>query len=116
MKKRLLLAPVAVMIVATGLAYMDCIPSDWFHEPWDKIGPLTLYGWLAAAMTVVLPAGWQRWALWAPMLLGLADEWTQSLSRNRSSDVWDFLADTAGIVLAYLLVRSGRLLHFSHTQ
>jgi VanZ family protein len=116
MKKRLLLAPVAVITVATGLAYMNGIPNGWFQAPWDKIAHLTLYGWLAAAMAVVLPRDWRQGALWIPMLFGVADEWAQSFSRNRSSDVLDFLADATGIVLAYLLVRSGRILHFVQTR
>jgi VanZ family protein len=41
------------------------------------------------------------WALAGPLLLGIVDEVTQSLARNRSSDIWDLAADAVGITVAY---------------
>jgi VanZ family protein len=53
----------------------------------------------------VLPQRWRHWALTGPILLGIVDEVTQSLSRNRSADVWDLAADTVGIALVYAVAQ-----------
>ena len=106
MKKWILLAPVAVIVTASTMAYLQMIPSGLFYSPCDKLAHMALFGWLAAAMAVVLAPRWRAFALWTPLALGLADELTQSLSRSRSADVLDFAADTAGVILAYAFFRS----------
>lgn len=106
MKKWILLSPIAVIVAASAMAYLQMIPGGFFHPPWDKAAHMAIYGWLAAALAIVLAPRWRAFALWAPLALGLADELTQSLSRNRSADALDFAADTVGVILGYAFFRS----------
>ncbi len=106
MKKWILLAPIAVIVTVSTLAYLQMIPGGVFHSPWDKAAHMAIYGWLAAALAIVLAPRWRAFALWTPLALGLIDELTQSLSRHRSADAYDFAADTAGIILGYAFFRS----------
>lgn len=100
----LLLLPVAVIALATTLAYLGRIPGGWFHAPWDKAAHAVLYGWLAACLAQTLPSRWLHWALTGPLLLAIFDEVTQSLARHRTADVWDLAADAVGIAVAYALL------------
>lgn len=112
--RRFLLAAVAVLAMASVLAYLNRIPAGWFRGPWDKAGHMVLYGWLAAAIACALPRRWRRFALWGPLLLGVVDELAQTLSPNRSADPWDFLADAVGIAVASALVRLSANLGGAH--
>ena len=103
-KQLLLAAPIAVIAIASLLAYANWLPSGWFHAPWDKAGHGLLYGWLAACLVHTLPGAHRPWAMTLPLLVAIADEVTQSFSRVRSPDVWDLAADAVGIVLAYCLM------------
>lgn len=106
MKKWILLSPIAVIFVASTMAYLQMIPGGLFHSPWDKAAHMAIFGWLAAALAIVLPLRFRDFSLWAPLALGLADELLQSLSAHRSSDLMDLAADTAGVILGYALFRS----------
>ncbi len=106
MKKWILLAPIAVIVSASAMAYLQLIPGGLFHSPWDKAAHMAIYGWLAAALAIVLAPRFRAMALWTPLALGLADELAQSLSKHRSADINDFAADTAGIILGYAFSRS----------
>jgi VanZ family protein len=104
-KRLLLAAPVFVMTLATLLAYTGKIPYGLFRAPWDKVAHGALYGWLAACAFQALPSRHRRWAWAGPLLLGVVDECTQTLSRQRSADPWDFAADACGIAVAYWWMR-----------
>lgn len=106
MKKWILLSPVAVIVTASTMAYCQLIPGGFFHTPWDKAAHLAIYGWLAAALAVVLEPRFRAFALWTPLALGLADELLQSLSKHRSADAMDFTADAVGVLIGYALFRS----------
>ena len=106
MKNWILLAPVAVIVIASAMAYLQLIPGGLFHSPWDKAAHMAIYGWLAAALAIVLAPRFRVFAFWAPLALGLADELSQTLSKSRSADIWDFAADSAGIILGYAFFRS----------
>jgi VanZ family protein len=105
-KKWILLAPVAVIVTASTMAYLRMIPGGLFYSPWDKLAHMALFGWLAAAMAVVLAPRWRAFALWMPLALGIADEFAQSFSTHRSADAMDFAADATGIIVAYAFFRS----------
>jgi VanZ family protein len=81
---------------------------------WDKLLHLTEFGVLAVLFYRAFTgegAGWQlaaMLALLATSLYGATDEWHQAFVPMRSSDVRDWIADTAGgavAILAYALVR-----------
>lgn len=95
------------MVAVTILAYTNNIPSGWFRAPADKVAHAVLYGWLAGCAAYVTPPARRVWAWAGPLLVAVADELTQSYSRLRSPDIWDFAADALGIALAYTLVTTG---------
>lgn len=98
----------AFMLLVSALAYLGLIPTGWFRSPFDKVMHGLLFGLLALSLHAWLPPR-RRILAWAiPLALGALDEGAQSLSRSRSSDVRDFAADAAGIVLAGRLARIKR--------
>lgn len=76
-------------IAAPGIKYID------------KIGHFGVYG-LLATLLCRLGSGWRAgwWALLAVSLYGVSDEWHQSFVPGRSTEVADWVADTAGGALA----------------
>ncbi|HEX6937837.1 MAG TPA: VanZ family protein [Longimicrobiales bacterium] len=78
--------------------------------PVDKLAHFFLYGILGA----LAARGWQRsgrrpgwgWPILAIWLLGAWDEWRQREVAGRSSDVADWVADAAGSLAAFALIRA----------
>jgi VanZ family protein len=70
----------------------------------DKVAHFGVYAMLAT-MTVRLGRGGRAaaGALLAVSFFGFTDEWHQSFVPGRSSDVWDWVADTSGAAVAVLL-------------
>jgi VanZ family protein len=80
-------------VVTTGVTRID-----------DKFVHFSVYG-LLATLVCRVRGGW-RGAIWALLLTsayGASDEWHQSFVPGRSSDVADWIADTAGAALGVLL-------------
>lgn len=70
----------------------------------DKVAHFGAYG-LLATLVCRVGSGWKG-ALWGLLLasaFGVSDEWHQSFVPGRSSDVFDWVADTVGATLAVSL-------------
>ena len=89
-------------MTASGMAYLNLVPGQWFRTPFDKVAHFLAFGAVTFCLPPWLPARRVSLALWIPLVLAGADEMTQTLSRRRSPDVLDFAADAAGIGFAYL--------------
>ncbi|HEY0304860.1 MAG TPA: VanZ family protein [Longimicrobiales bacterium] len=84
------------------------VPTVDTPLPLDKAAHFLLYG----ALGVLTTLGWRRARYWPRLALpiacaiavGAADELHQRAVANRSSDVVDWFADTAGILTACWLV------------
>ena len=70
----------------------------------DKLVHFAAYGLLATLICRQWP-GWRGagWALLLASAYGASDEWHQSFVPGRSSDVFDWVADTAGAALGVTL-------------
>ena len=70
----------------------------------DKVIHFAVFG-LLATLVCRLGRGWQAaaWSLLAVSAFGATDEWHQSFVPGRSSEVADWIADTAGAALAVIL-------------
>ncbi len=92
---------VAFVVAASLLA----VPAPPGPPGIDKVQHLLAYGALMGWWGMVQP---QRRIAWAVglLLLGLALEFAQSRTGYRTLDAWDALANTAGIVLALVLLRT----------
>jgi VanZ family protein len=69
----------------------------------DKVGHFLVFGLLATLVVRALPP--QRWG-WAIVLVagyGFLDEWRQSFTPGRLVEVADWVADTAGALVATVL-------------
>jgi VanZ family protein len=75
----------------------------------DKYLHLASYGFLTLlAFRSFRKSGIRHAAAWAVLfavLVGLADEGIQALGRRRTPDRYDLLADSAGAVLAMIVIR-----------
>lgn len=75
-------------------------------QHFDKVVHFSVYGLLG---TLVCRAGRGRagawWALAVVSAYGATDEWHQSFVPGRSSELGDWIADTAGAALAIVLYR-----------
>lgn len=97
--------PLAFFVAASAMAYLGLVSVALFESPWDKTVHFLVYGAIAFTLPPWLPARFASLALWLPLGLAGADEWVQALSSRRTSDVWDFAADAAGIALACAIHR-----------
>ncbi len=74
----------------------------------DKLAHFGVFG-LLATLVLRTPAVWSRprWRAWlavgAVSLFGITDEWHQSFTPGRAVEFADWVADTAGAVLAVVL-------------
>ena len=70
----------------------------------DKVAHFGVYG-LLATLACRLGGGWRAaaWALLAVSAYGATDEWHQSFVPGRSTELADWIADTAGAALAVSL-------------
>lgn len=73
------------------------------RPPFDKLYHAVNFGVLAALLYLATGRAWL--AVLLASLYGVSDELHQSFVPGRSSDVTDWLADTAGAFLAVLVVR-----------
>ncbi len=74
--------------------------TTWVPD-FDKIAHFSVYGLLATLLVRVMPTRRGPWvAIVVVSLFGVSDEWHQSYTPGRSSDVMDWLADTVGAALA----------------
>ena len=78
--------------------------ADKFYH----LGEYLILGWLLArafrvSLRVPYPVMAAMMALAFGILIGASDEYSQSFVPGRDSNVLDFLADTAGLVLAQIL-------------
>jgi VanZ family protein len=89
------------------------VPTVETRLPLDKAAHFLLYGVLGALAT----NGWRRARFWPKLAIPLAcaiavgavDELHQARVANRSSDIVDWFADTAGILTAsWLVMRMSR--------
>jgi VanZ family protein len=83
------------------------VPTIRTTLPLDKVAHFTLYGVLGA----LAAAGWLRarrpawyWPVLFALLVGATDELHQRSVPNRTSDVVDWVMDSAGIACAFALV------------
>lgn len=93
---------------AVALAPSPDLPSEIDHA--DKIVHFAAYFGLGALGLFA----WPRHAPWVCLLLlahGALVELAQSLTTYRQGDLWDWLADAAGVVAAFVFYRL-----FSRTQ
>ncbi len=67
----------------------------------DKVAHFSVYG-LLATLVCRQGRGWRAalWALLAVSAFGASDEWHQSFVPGRSTELADWIADTAGAALA----------------
>lgn len=74
--------------------------------PVDKVGHFCVYG-LLATLLCRIGSGWRAavWALVAASVYGVSDEFHQSFVPGRGVEFADWVADTAGAVLAVALYR-----------
>lgn len=86
-------------------------PGFWMPPHADKIIHALLYALLAGVLYPALRlsgAGRTR-AAWVAMILaslyGATDEWHQASVMGRSADVWDWVADTVGANVTWLMAR-----------
>jgi VanZ family protein len=85
------------------------VPSVETTLPLDKAAHFLFYGFLG----VLAYFGWRRARRWPPLFVpialaiavGAADEINQSRVPGRSSDMFDWFADTAGILTACWVVK-----------
>jgi VanZ family protein len=80
------------------------VASPGFTTVDDKFAHFAVYG-LLATLVCRLSHGWQMafWSLLVVSGYGASDEWHQSFVPGRSSDVRDWIADTAGAAIAIAL-------------
>ena len=84
------------------------VPTVETTLPLDKAAHFLFYGFLGILACV----GWKRAGRWPPLLVpialallvGAVDEVHQSTVPGRSPDVYDWFADTAGILIASWVV------------
>lgn len=107
-------APACVCLVALfwmGLVPLDSLPGPDF-ELKDKAWHLAAFGGLAGLLARAVAHFGRQWLLaardacLAGAVLGGLLELLQSLTRYRSPDWADFLADSLGAGLAYLVLRA----------
>ena len=70
----------------------------------DKVAHFAVYG-LIATLICRVGGGWRGalWGLLGASAFGVTDEWHQAYVPGRSSDVFDWIADTTGAALAVSL-------------
>lgn len=97
---------------AAGIFLLSCLPSKQ-HEPLfegvDKVFHFALFGMLSVLLFFAFFYGQRRPPLKAALLAllitaayGAFDEFHQSFTPTRSVDVFDWVADAAGGMLAFL--------------
>jgi VanZ family protein len=90
-------------------------PSFWLPPFADKIVHAGLYAILAGLLYPAFRLGGFNpiraacLALLFASLFGATDEWHQSFVAKRSSDVWDWVADTVGASWVFILARHEHL-------
>lgn len=90
-------AMIAVVIAASLLAVSGPVSAPGI----DKIYHLVAYGALMFWWGMVQPRRRVAWAV-SLLLLGAALEFAQSLTGYRTLDRWDALANSLGVLLAFL--------------
>ena len=95
----LLLWAVAVLTIGTLTISVGSVPSGW-----DKVAHFVMYGvgGAIAAWTGSRRGAREGWvALVFVLLTGAADELQQSTLATRNADIFDWIADVTGAVVAY---------------
>ena len=95
---------VALLAVIIALSLL-AVPGPPGPPGIDKVSHVLAYGALMGWWGMVQPGRRLAWAI-GLLLLGLALELAQSLTGYRTLDRWDAAANTFGIVLALVLLRT----------
>ena len=90
---------------------MSSLSGSSVPEGPPALGHFMLYAVLGALYYLALPGGTRAWrvvlAIGLASVYGVSDEFHQSFVPGRTPDVMDWLVDTAGAMLAVLVVRAG---------
>ncbi|MEM9227710.1 MAG: VanZ family protein [Verrucomicrobiota bacterium] len=101
--------PVAMVVTVTVFSSQSVPPTgmhDIIHK--DKLAHLLVFGLLATAIYRACPPAWSQrksigTAIGFTVLFGLFDELHQGTTPGRSMDIYDWIADAIGAVLATLV-------------
>lgn len=115
MSRRYIRAYLPAALWAAFLLYLGgrAVVEPGFRLPAgaDKLAHALLYGLLG----MLAFSGWRRaprhawvWPVLAAIAVGGIDEWHQSSVPGRSAELLDWVADVAGITIAFLGLRSRR--------
>jgi VanZ family protein len=107
------------LITVGIIVFLSLSSSENINNPWfldfkfsDKLAHLGMYGFLTLIYLMERTAFLRssqatiktRWFyVWWIILIGAVIEFTQPILASREKDFWDFVANTTGILLAYLL-------------
>jgi VanZ family protein len=100
------------LLWAGVILFVTSIPGRFVPRevsPYDKLVHLTIYGFFAVLLTRDLTQITSPWraamvAIVIAALFGGVDEWHQQFIRGRSTDVADWVADSAGAALGAALI------------
>ena len=98
------------------LSNQSSIVAPMPFPSFDKFVHLTAYGMLGLLLSLALREQWARWGmsitatvvLLIGSLYGVSDEFHQSFVPGRQCDVWDWAADTTGVLLAMAVYVTAR--------
>jgi len=86
-------------------------PGIWLPPHFDKLVHALIYGILSCLIYPFMrSAGLNRIhaavvSVVSASLYGVTDEWHQSMVANRMSDIYDWIADTIGACIVFLVAR-----------
>ena len=100
---RLALWPLAIAVMILCASQRSRVAAPGITNI-DKVAHFAVFG-LLGTLVCRCGRGWRGavWALVVVSAFGASDEWHQSFVPGRSSDVMDWIADTAGAGLAVAL-------------
>lgn len=95
--------PLSIMAIIFFASTRSTVAGPGFSNS-DKVAHFGAYG-LLATLICRLGTGWRGalWGLLGASAFGATDEWHQYYVPGRSSDVFDWVADTTGAALAVSL-------------
>ena len=102
--RREFLWPLAIAALIFAASSRSHVASPRITNVDDKFAHFAVYG-LLATLVFRLGRGWRAagWALLVVSAFGATDEWHQSFVPGRSTELADWVADTAGAALAIAL-------------
>ena len=86
-----------VIILFVGAEAAGNIPL--FPAPLDKVAHFVYYGVMAALVAHAIGLRWLWLAVVLVVLIGVVDEWNQSIVAGRDASPWDWIADAMGAVI-----------------